>query len=392
MKKIWLFILGGILIIVLGGFWIYSFLYGSTSNSSAVFTDFNLFGGNDTPIVTEPLPPPVTETPTVDVASAPLRQLTTRPVIGMRAITVGTTTVMRYVEAGTGHVFAIDLTTGAETRISQISVPVASEAVFSPSGQYVAIRSGYDTTNEVSVINLDAMTPTSTVLPYQIEDVTFGYNNQLWFTEFVSGKTVGKQYDPTTRLTTNLFTIPFTAVTIEWSTSSSTPHYAYTKPAPDFIGYGYEIKNGGIVRLPYSGYNVRLYSVNAGLVITKSEGVNGQIASYFYHGDDNGSRSVYPILGHEKCVSLTRTGVFCATNDNTYQNSTQLTRWSMGVLSSSDTLYQIGFSGSAQRILELKTETGRDIDVMNMDKTIDGKMVYFTNANDKTLWVYDIDN
>ena len=110
MKRTYFYIAGGTILFLLIGFWVYSFLYGSPTNGDSVFTNLGIFGQNNTEEIITPLV--IEENPTVDVATERLRQLTTKPVIGARIVDLASTTVMRYVEAGTGHIFDIDLVSG----------------------------------------------------------------------------------------------------------------------------------------------------------------------------------------------------------------------------------------------------------------------------------------
>ena len=181
MKRTYFFIAGGVIVCILVGFWVYSFLYGSPTNDGSIFTNLGIFGQNNTEEIYTP--PVIDEVPTVDVNTEKLRQLTTKPVIGARIIDKASTTIMRYVEAGTGHVFDIDLVSGQEVRVSQISVPSAEKAVVSPNGSYVAIRSGLGNEGLVTLVDFsDLANPTSKKLPNQMRTFAFGYNNELLFT------------------------------------------------------------------------------------------------------------------------------------------------------------------------------------------------------------------
>ena len=68
MKKAYFFIGGGLIISILVGFWLYSFLYGSPTNSASIFTNLGIFGqDNSVPFET---PSPVDEgAPYVDTTT-----------------------------------------------------------------------------------------------------------------------------------------------------------------------------------------------------------------------------------------------------------------------------------------------------------------------------------
>ena len=80
---------------------------------------------------------------------AALRQLTIKQVIGAIEITPtasSSNTLVSYAEAGTGHIYNLNIQTAVEERISNITVPTAQKAVFSKSGKYAAVAT--DVTGE----------------------------------------------------------------------------------------------------------------------------------------------------------------------------------------------------------------------------------------------------
>ncbi len=389
MKKTYFIIAGGLIIAVLIGFWVYSFLYGSTENRTSFFTDLGLFGGGDAVInVPVELPPD----PTVDIGIEPLRQLTTRPVIGMRALSVGSSTIMRYVESGTGHIFDIDLVTGSENRVSQISIPVATEADISPNGDYVAIRSGSGNQNDLVLISLaNISSPERIDIPNEVEEFHFAFNNELLFTETVGTVTEGKGYLPSTRGVRRLFTVPLTAITMVWSESSTTPHRLYTKPATNLVGYAYEVRDGGIRRLPFSGVGLTFINTPRGFLIGRVRDTS-YITSYRSLVTGN-EISISTAQLPEKCVALgdEEENVICgaslATTDRTILES-----WYKGTALHDDRIWRIRL-GFESKLLAHPLETaGRSVDVVAPTLTNDNSMVYFKNKIDNTLWLYEINN
>jgi hypothetical protein len=387
MKRVYFYIIGGLILTILLGFWVYSFLYGSPTNNSGLFTNLGIFGqDNSVPVETTPLPE--TEVPIVDTMSEPLRQLTTKPVVGMRLLESETGPVMRYVEAGTGHIFDIDFATGQETRISQVSVPIASEAVISPSGDYVAIRSGYSNQNSVVLIDVtDKNNVVRTPLPNKIESFAFGYNNELLFTEFTLGQTEGKGYLPSTKATRRLFIAPFTAHSMAWSNSSTSNHIIFTKAAATQIGYAYEITAGGLKRLPQSGYGLSVSQSNGTRFIGYQD--NG-LYTALINTNTEGIITPAAVVIPEKCVSgMNRERIaFCAgpvdLRDPNFPDN-----WYKGELTFADNIWRINKESVTILNQPLKS-VGRSLDVQKIMLSPDEKMVYFINKADKSLWLYEI--
>ncbi len=387
MKKIYFIIIGGLILSGLLGFWVYSFLYGSPDNDSSFFTDLGIFGQNNTEDIT-PLPEIVPEPPMVDIPREPLRQLSEKPVVGMRMLETGSSSIMRFIEAGTGHIYDIDMLTGQESRISQISVPNASEGDVSPSGDYVAIRSGYGNQNDVILINLtNTENPTSVVLPNQIESFAFGFNNELLFTEITAGQTEGKGYLPSTGITRRLFTAPFTAHNMAWSNSSTSNHVIYTKPAASMLGYAYEITATGLNRLPQSGY---------GLSINQSAGIkfvgrtqNDSYTTQIIDRKNNANISPAAIVP-DKCVAghIRKEVYFCASPIEFRVNNFP-DMWYQGTFSFDDHLWVIG-SGRSTLLVHPFREVGKSLDIVKIQLSPREDSLYFTNKTDKSLWVYEL--
>ncbi len=386
MKKIYFFIFTGVIITLLVGFWVYSFLFGSPTNDDSIFTNLGIFGQNNTE---EIYTPPVTdETPVVDVAADQLRQLTTKPVLVGKILAQNDVSVMRYVEAGTGHIFDINLTTGSENRVSQISIPFASEAVISPSGDYVAVRSGYTNNNTLILVDLTTETsPIETKLPNQVESFAFGYNNELLFTEFSLGQTEGRGYLPSTKTTRRLFSAPFTTHNMAWSNSSTSNHIIYTKPAASQLGYAYEITASGLKRLSISGF---------GLTVSQSNGVRfiGTLSGANYIttiGTRSGTfeRSPAAVIPEKCTVSAREIDVYFCASPIRLQIANYPDVWYQGKYTFDDYLWAAKPGRSTLLVHPLQS-LGRSLDIVDPQLSQDERMVYFINKTDKSLWLYEI--
>ncbi len=386
MKKIYLIIGGGVVLTLIIAFWVYSFLYGSPTNTpNTLFTNLGVFGNESAPA--EIVPEPPTEIPVVDVTTERLRQLTTKPVIGARDVTVNNVTFMRYVEAGTGHVFDINMTTGQEVRVSQISVPLASEAVVSPNGEYIAIRSGNGNQNSVSIISIiGGVNPTETVLPNQVESMAFGYNNEFLFSEVSGGQTEIKGYTVSNGAVRRISSAPFTSAAISWSQSSNTPHIIYTKPAASLMGYAYEVTNGGLKRLPFFGNGLIIGHNNKYIIWGRNE--DNRYVSYQYNKSTQKSSRMPIAVIPTKCTQPAETeSSFCGSSlETTVQGLPDA--WLKGEIGLNDRIWALE-TGTAGQITNPLGEVGREIDILTLEYSSTATMLYFVNKNDKTLWVYD---
>jgi hypothetical protein len=393
MKKITLIIIGITAVIVLFLVWVYLLIYGTPTKVNEFFTDFSFFSGEAVTEIT-PDPTPVDETPVVvDVVKDKLRQLTTRPVIGFYEFQATTTEpkFIHYAEAGTGHIYQINLVSGEEIRLSNTTVPNAETAVFSPDGNYVAIRSGYGISSEVVLITLipggsgeaEPLTPIMT-------DFTFSFENELLYTEQSGIGTLGKAMSLKTKVSRTQFTIPFQQVTMVWSHDATTPHYVYPKATAKLNGYLYAIVNGTIVRQPIDGLGLTAKASADYIFYTEVPGA--EPISYFYEITTRKLSSSPILLEPSKCdfSPRSKSTLYCGHELTTYSYNFP-DDWYRGTRSFSDRIWLIDLkSQSASQIVSPPQVAGRDIDIIKMRVASDAKMLYFVNKNDNTLWLYEI--
>lgn len=392
MKRSTFIIIAFGIIVLLFGLWVYSLLYGSPQKAAELFANFDFFTGNTTE---EPAPvePIIVEEPVVDVVTAKLRQLTTRPVIGFYE-KYSTSTEPRfiiYAEAGTGHIFSINLDSGEEIRVSNVTIPAALEAVFSPTGEFAAVRSGYTVHSDIVLVDLRTQNAvTSETLPYKITDFSFDTYGNLLFTEETELGTIGKKLSAITKVAEDIFTVPFLSATIRWSEYGDTPIYVYPKASSRLQGYLYEIGSSKIIRLPVSGGGLMAeigkdYLVYTELAVT-------EYLSFVYDITTKKTVNLPIIINPEKCAfsGASATTLFCGyeTTDYSYAFPDD---WFAGTRIFNDRIWRIDVNKqSATQLINPTTTTGREIDITNMIVGKEDSILYFINRNDNTLWVYEL--
>ena len=391
MKKTTFIIIGIVAVVTLFLMWLYLLIYGTPQSVTTVFTDFGLFGGAAEQ--TTPVPEPVVEAPVVDIKAEKLRQLTTRPVAGFREYqaTSSEPRFILYAEAGTGHIYQINLETGEEVRLSNTTIPNAESAVFSPDQKYVAVRSGYSTQSEVVLLTLvsGGTSVAKNLLP-RMTDFIFSAENELLYTELTSDGTAGRILSPTTKITRTQFSIPFQAVTMIWGIDKNTPHYVYPKATTKLNGYLYAIKNGVVIRQPLTGQGLIAEASSEYIIETELQGE--QPVSSIYTLATKKTSPATIIFEPSKCAFSPRNAalLYCGyeLTDYSYNYPDD---WYRGTRTFNDRIWLLNLkTGSASQLISPEKEVGRQIDITNMNAGIDGKMVYFTNKNDNTLWLYEI--
>jgi hypothetical protein len=391
MKKSTLIIIGITAILVLFGIWLYLLIYGAPRQVTDVFTTFTGLGTptTDTTIIEVPEEP----LPTVDVLTAKLRQLTTRPVIGFRDYQATTTEpkYIRYAEAGTGHIYQINLVTGAEERLSNTTIVNAATAVFSPNGKYAAIRSGYNNLSEVVLVEFGiGETATVSKLAPRMIDFAFSATNELLYSELTTEGITAKTLSPTTKVSRTVFTVPFQSATIVWSQDDITPHYVYPKATTKLQGYLYAIKNGRIERQIPSGLALTADANARFITFTTQSG--SEPVSYIRTVASGSTTMSSIVFEPSKCVLGIKnsTLMYCGYEITSY-GSEFPNSWYKGTRSLSDRIWQVDLETNLTRqIVSPLQAVGREIDIIDIALSVDEDALYFRNKNDNTLWQYEI--
>ena len=392
MKKTYLIIGGSLAIVLLLFIWVYLLIYGTPKPVEQFFTDFS-FSGNNGNVDNIPFIPTVPNDQ-VDVAEGePLRQLTTKAVVGFgekNDASSNQRSVM-YVEAGTGHVYSINMETGSEVRLSNITIVNPESAQFSIDGTMVAIRSGYGTQNTIELITLSGENSATkeTLLPKML-DFQFNTAGELLYTEYNQAGLLARSLNTSTKISRTLFSVPFQNATIIWSKKATTPNFVYPKPSAKLSGYLYQITNGTLIRQEAAGNGLMAEANNTYTVhsITTAREPISYVTNRF-----NNTISKLPILVQpDKCVfmNLNEDTLFCGFEE-TNRNYEFPDNWFKGLASFSDMIWKIDLNRNlAAKLIDPKDTTGREIDMIKMNISTNDQVLYFMNKNDNTLWMYEI--
>jgi hypothetical protein len=384
MKKTFI-ILGIILLIIIGAVWAYLFMYGVPKSADEVFARFQsdpgtpVFVGNESDSVVDVAPV------TPEGALQRLRQLTTRPVAGAIALDG----LMRYTERGTGHVYDINLRTGEERMVSGTTIPKTIRAVFSPSGDQIALTYIVAEEEEVMVGTLKASGGEGSLdgntLPLGAREVAFtDASSTVSYYLPSEGGGSAHAYNVLTQKSLELFTTPLTDVRIIWGKDT----YVYTTPSAVQIGYVYHIEGGTLGYLTQGGKGLSALAYTGGVIVTRST-EKGLSSTDITHGVE------IPVIGliPEKCTtSIRERGVlYCGAQTSFDSTKKYPDDWYKGVVSFSDTLFRIDAPSSTVQILSaLEGESGRSIDIAQIGIDKNSEYLYFINKNDNTLWMFDM--
>jgi hypothetical protein len=399
MKKTILVI--GVAVIVVGlliAAWVYVMFFGTPRELPDLSNPFGFGGGEQgQPLPQEPVVATTsTPNPVVNVTGKPLRQLTTRPVIGYRELTqTGTSSILLYAEAGTGHVYSIDLTTGAESRRSGTTIIEAAEAVFSADGTFVVYRSGYNRVAKTVIGTMSSTTDSLTTNELgELADNIHIEGNETLFYSVRGNSAVGKSRNLRTGASKNLFTLPMSDPVVLWGRGETADHFIYLKPSYLLPGYVYRVGSGGsLTRLPVSGFGLSAF--RSGSVIGIGTLTQEQQLSISVMETAEDGRALTGFVGlPEKCNGVTNSTFWCIRYTTTTGFGFPDT-WHRGEVSFAESLYRhdISATSSTETLLsDFSTEAGREVDSVRVGISESEKNLYFINRLDNTLWLYDLDN
>lgn len=382
-----LFIIGIIIILILAGILLF-LLLASDDQKRDVFSAFNFGDTTDTSVIDAVVD---LITPTDDRLAA-LRQLTLKPVIGMNELlpsASSTATLVLYGEAGTGHIFSLDVVSGTENRLSNITIPAANEVTLSATGDRALVLSGGRSDGrELTLVTLPGPERelSSFTFTERAKQATLTNDKKVLYTTVAGNTLIAREYTIATNETRTLFTLPFKEATVRFPKVSTGPVYAYPKTAEFLESYVYEIREGVVRRLPFSGYALTAIGEQNMLLVTSYRG--GIYESSLYDSARN-QRQLLPFIAiAEKCsfvgdANTLYCGIFSDTKDDTPL------KWYQGILTTSDELFRINEFGEMISLVNLKNTSSRDIDVTHLTGSADASRLYFINKIDGTLWIFD---
>lgn len=385
-----LLILGIALIITLSVVWGYLLFFGAPESTRDFFANLKFGDTEDTNFVDTA--PQIPFEPISNVYDPNgLQQLTLKPVIGYQEVsaTTSSSTYAYYIEAGTGHIFSIDLATGVEVRLSNITVPDANAGEISTDGQTAVIQSGEAGKGELTVVDFSQMVDSATSYPLitAVYDFTLTETGQVLYTLKRSSGLQAFVYNLQTRVTSPIFTLPFAEAIVLWGESATADHYAYPKTTNQLEGYLYRVRNGSLLRLPFDGFGFSAL-VKDNLIL--SSVTDGEVyQSQLYDTSTNFFGAVGIAFIPDKCTNTNHTQVpiICGVPTQSLDRHT-ITDWYKGAVQFNDDIWGISHTTTGAKgifMANLNLESGRPLDVIEPN-IYETNNLYFINKTDRTLW------
>jgi len=387
--------IGSLILILLLGVWVYLMIYGTPENRGDVLKNLGFQPSNQGTTIT---PPSASDSiglgeivNTIGDNQA-LRQLTTRPVAGYigRSVNGTTTDHVRYVERGTSHIYEIDLSTGVESKISITTIPQITEAIFSPSGDIVALTNeqNYERRTYIATLQADQTLRTIELEP-NARDIVFLDDTTVQYVVSDQMGSIGYRQNLLSETRTSVFSFNHTSIDTLWGDAGVTP-VILTKPAPSLRGYMYRITGTTVTPVGRAVNGLTAFRNDNQFILTYLTS-DGYVNSVFDAA--TAEEKVLPILTlKEKCDRNNVNAIFiwCGA-PITVSSNTFVDDWYKGIERSEDHLWLINLeTATAQLLINPERILGRTLDVFTLKNSALGDMIFFLNKDDYTLWQYDL--
>ena len=417
-----------ILVLVLagGGYWIYNNYFGSGVINTRTTTTTTTSGGNIfTPLNgttrtqnTLPLRNTTNNTgqnaqnsSSTTVAIPTIRELSTTPVGGMVASTSGTSTLVRWVNRGTGYVYEARSNSLDTTLLSNTTVPMIYQSFWNRNGTAFVFQSLDDTgtkiTNFYVALSKSPTQATTTATssiskntPYVLKGDVLPANTTVLalspladkIFRLADGSGYISQFDGTK--TIKLFSTPLKDINVEWPTDSTLA--ITTKGNSALAGFLYFVntKTGQFTKV-LGGINGLATLTNKDATkILYTRSVGQTLSSSIFDVKTGTDQELAFNTMPEKCVwsSIKKDNLICAV-PSTIPTAQYPEDWYQGNTAFTDSIWEVNITtGEAHQIATMLNFPGELLDATNL--TLDPKenVLYFINKRDLTLWSVNLNS
>jgi hypothetical protein len=334
-----------------------------------------------------------------------LRKISGEPVAGAVIFNVGTTSVVRFVEKGTGNVYEAKSDSVTIGRLTNTTIPKIIRAFWLPNGsgflaQTLLSESEIIETNFVKLNKNKAsstneiLTPFSTTigkLPTDIKEITIKPDSTKIFYYTANGSSNWFVSNPDGTGSNLVMSYPLTEWIPKWISGNTV--IMQTKGSSESTGYTYSFdvstkifKKIGIGNI---GFSVNP-SPDGSLSLASSGNSAPQLA--LINNKNNTSKTITTNTLSEKCVWLKDKNpfVYCAI-PNQIPSGNYPDVWYKGLVSTQDLVTKIDLSNDVfYNIADLPSLSDQKIDVVDMSLSPDETHLIFRNKIDGYLWMLRI--
>lgn len=329
---------------------------------------------------------------------ANLFRISNSPVSGMVAFQRNaSTTIVRFVDRATGHIYDLNLLTFEKTKITNTTIPKIYNAVFAPNGSSVILQTlegdsvvstSHSLTPPKAASTTDLYTMTSVGLVRGIDELVTGQGNIIYYTLRNASGIISSSFSGGNTRTL------YSSVFRDWRiVPFSNNLLVYTKANSTIPGYAYVLRNtgGGLSKIlgPLNGLVVVPNSVGG---YAYSYNNNGSYRFFVKHEQKAEEISFLPTIA-EKCVwgKSKPYLIYCGIPEGGVgQNEPE--NWYQGKSKYFDRVWRLDArSEVAEVVAEPKKTVGVETDLINPLLTPNEDFLIFINKNDLSLWALKLD-
>lgn len=328
-------------------------------------------GTGDNMVIEREDPTDITET----VTSRPvprLRKLSSEPAAGAVAFNVGTTTVIRFIEKGTGNVYEAKSNSVSIERLTNTTIPKIVRALWLPNGSGFVAQTLLDESEiiETSFVRLSKAAASSTVenftpfnttiskLPTNIKEVAVRPDGAKIFYYTTTSSSNWFVSNPDGTASTQVYSHPLTEWVPKWTSANTITMHTKKSSGMESFSYLFDVANK-----------------------TLRKGVS-----------DQALMSKMNTLS-EKCVESKdkKPTLYCAIPNKTL-GSNFPDAWYKGLASTEDFIEKVDVNNDVfYNIADLSNISGQKIDVVDLSISPDESHLIFKNKIDGYLWVLRIE-
>jgi hypothetical protein len=327
------------------------------------------------------------------------RKITPVAIGGAYAFNRASSTIVRFVEKGTGHIFELSDTAATPTEISNTTIPKIQNVYWGTIGSSspLAIQYLQNKTNDMRILLGTVKTSTSTmmgeingtIMPRTITDIASSPDGKsIFYIDRGTSGVTGLTSDFANKKTVQIFSSPLIEWTPNWISADTIS--LTTKPSFSALGtlFWLNVKTGGLTRV--------LSNINGLTTLTSpdlksilySKGGGSTLETFLYVISE---KTAYPFPSPtmpEKCVwsRKEQNTIYCGI-PKTIIAASYPDVWYQGLISFSDAVWKINTqSENATLMFDPDAENVGSIDAANLLLDPQENYLFFTNKKDGTLW------
>ena len=330
-----------------------------------------------------------------------LRKISNEPVAGAVAFLRGTTTIVRFVEKGTGNVYEASSANKQVGRLTNTTIPQIVNALWLQDGSgFLAqtlvsgseiIETAFVKINRVSSTTVENLTPYTTViskLPTGIRGIAISPDSKKIIYYTLQSGSSWYLSNPDGTQKTLLTTHPLSEWLVSWPSSNTA--VVQSKPSGSANSYTYtlNISSKNLVKTGIGGTGLRAIANKDISKLLISEGGNVPRLS-IYNNNTNEVINLGTNTMVEKCVWAYRDSeaVLCAVPRGiprgNYPDS-----WYKGIISTEDSIRKIDVVDNVfYNNIDLTKEGNEEIDVSDIAASPDDSHLVFKNKTNGLLWM-----